>query len=1020
MKDTVLVLSTMSDAFDNYPAATKKWIADDADGKPREVPFSRETYFEGEEHSVNSFDELAELLTRVSSQPHLMVTRGSIAEGTNPKRMRRTTRRSNPATGAIAEESHYWLALDIDSLPLPHEGFDPFLDAAATVAFVKERLPAAFRDATCWYAHSSGAGFKAGIRLRLAFWLDRPIGTTELKVWLGQSVGRNKIYPLDTQVFFCGQPIYIAAPVIVDLSDPLGGHPRCGIVRGSSDTVTVPEIEQPERRRMKSGKAVIVVSSDIPRSRSFKAALGRIGDHDGGYGCYEAIKHVVGWFFHAHGGTADVEALTAEIKARVAAAQWDKDKGRTTEYFAQKTGRDLDNLIRFVQRRQRDQEKLARQEKAAAAVAAAKQRRHEEGLPLAAAERKIEKAVDKFYDRDVVKDMRTKSAGKKRHQNYTQAGIKTSAGTGKTYRTIKKAVAAVEKGIGSIIAVPAHVKAEEAVLLANELAGREIAAVWRGEARPDPDAAGELMCRSQKLVKEARAAGLAREDVCKVCPFKGICGYHIQERKTAPIWVVAHALLFTMPPKTMREHHVLIIDEAIQVRPHTDSIAIDALTAERKRVPEVAAKVAEALRATKAGTALKRETLAACGVTWEACRKASKIEKNNFPKLRLEPGNEDHNLTRAKEAQAAFKQTLVLKKLWDELAAFLGGTRGDAYVSTRMRISKKGDAVEVSTRKELNPEWLDRSVLALDATLDEQVARVLLPRLKLAADVRARFGEGVTVRQVHDDAVAYYRLRSKEKVGSEWVYRPEPLLHAVMRKMESLCARTAGEVGLIAPKSAARLMEELWTTSGTKPANLRTVVQAPTGNLETISYGVLRGLNALEHVQHVVVLSRPEPPAAAVEHSARVLFDHHPERSLAGEAGYPAGLAALRMADGSDVTVRQYHHTDRVCRAILEQAREAELIQALSRGRPVRRTADTPLVVEIVTSTPLQGLTVDEVTSFEEWLNPPRRIADLLVERGMVPEPWEGKWAVLRDLYPTVAALKMAAGRQHLPLLLSS
>jgi hypothetical protein len=684
------------------------------------------------------------------------------------------------------------------------------------------------------------------------------------------------------------------------------------------------------------------------------------------------------------------------------------------------------------------------------AAEALKPRWPDEGMPLEKAERELNKAIRKFFTRDVPKGIEqrakhkaaqeasdkrweaqrkeasehAKAEGRKlRRQarprvpapDYPQTGIRVTPGGGKTHATIEELVALANKGTRSGYAVPAHVKAAEIVQALNQRAGRVIAAVWLGESQPDPDAPGETVCRRPDAVKAIREAGGRRSDLCGspekgTCQFYKRCRYRQQEAQRPLVWVFPHALLDYPPPAAIRDVDVLIIDEGLQNNPRRHRLPITEILAPREHIPEVAKRAVDALLATEAGTPLRRETLNAGGITHAACESARKLEAGNYPEVKVVPGDSDKaNIERARTAAKDHKRTARLQRLWRELAAFLGLERGYDDASTRLTITKDGQSVEIGTRHELNEEWLHRPVLYLDGTLDERLARAWLPRLKLTADIRVKLGDGVTVRQVANKPVGYRRLFTRSKGDDDkWHAEPGPLLRDIMRKVEASCAQyrhTGGAVSLIAPKTAAELMEKLWQEHG-KPANLITL--HPVDASKTLHFNALRGVNSLENVRLHIVVSRPEMRAAALEADGVIMLDRHPTRSLAKEAGYEPRRAALRMANGSVAQVTEYVHPDPAFQTLLEQRREAELLQAIHRARPIRRGTDRPLTIDIITSVPLD-VSVHQAVTLDDWLRV--SVEEMLVARGFLPDSWEDKHAVLRDVFPSADAVRKAAGR---------
>ena len=92
-------------------------------------------------------------------------------------------------------------------------------------------------------------------------------------------------------------------------------------------------------------------------------------------------------------------------------------------------------------------------------------------------------------------------------------------------------------------------------------------------------------------------------------------------------------------------------------------------------------------------------------------------------------------------------------------------------------------------------------------------------------------------------------------------------------------------------------------------------------------------------------------------------------------------------------------HADSTAEAIRWSICEAELIQAMGRGRGVNRTAGKPLQIDLLTDVVLP-VTVNELVTWSE-LRPTRR--DLMAARGVVLENAADMAACFPDLWPTAA-----------------
>lgn len=124
------------------------------------------------------------------------------------------------------------IAGDADPTPI-----DPVRDWALVCAASVATLPAEFQGITAWWQMTSSAGIKPGIRLRLWFWLDRPVSDAEAKRWLEGC-------PVDTALYNPVQAHYVAAPIF----DPTSLDPvpkRSGWFWRCANMVPVPELPEP-------------------------------------------------------------------------------------------------------------------------------------------------------------------------------------------------------------------------------------------------------------------------------------------------------------------------------------------------------------------------------------------------------------------------------------------------------------------------------------------------------------------------------------------------------------------------------------------------------------------------------------------------------------------------------------------------------------------------------------------------------------------------------------------------------
>jgi hypothetical protein len=170
--------------------------------------------FDGWTERVNDLDEIEALLNRLIHNPRLCVVRGELVDAPHSTGIRRLVH-PDPATGdqpTLRDVPRQWLAIDAEGVERP-PGLD-LSDFPACARAALQRLPAPFHGADCLVQATAGHGLKPDLRLRLWFWLSRPVTGAELKRWM-------KGAPADPSIFAAAQIIYTAAPVFENCTDHL-------------------------------------------------------------------------------------------------------------------------------------------------------------------------------------------------------------------------------------------------------------------------------------------------------------------------------------------------------------------------------------------------------------------------------------------------------------------------------------------------------------------------------------------------------------------------------------------------------------------------------------------------------------------------------------------------------------------------------------------------------------------------------------------------------------------------------
>jgi putative DNA primase/helicase len=114
------------------------------------------------------------------------------------------------------------------------------------------------------------------------------------------------------------------------------------------------------------------------------------------------------------------------------------------------------------------------------------------------------------------------------------------------------------------------------------------------------------------------------------------------------------------------------------------------------------------------------------------------------------------------------------------------------------------------------------------------------------------------------------------------------------------------------------------------------------------------------------------------------------------------------MRDGPVAAIPSPTHPDPRAEAVRWQICEAELIQAIGRGRAVNRTAENPLKIDIVTNYPLP-IVVDELTT---WALIQPTDVEIMRSRGAVPTTYRDMATAYPDLFTSEDAARKSLTRE--------
>jgi hypothetical protein len=191
-------------------------------------------------------------------------------------------------------------------------------------------------------------------------------------------------------------------------------------------------------------------------------------------------------------------------------------------------------------------------------------------------------------------------------------------------------------------------------------------------------------------------------------------------------------------------------------------------------------------------------------------------------------------------------------------------------------------------------------------------------------------------------------------------------------------------------------------------------VSAPSAGADIAHFGNIRGTNEFEDHEAVIILGGEQPsPRDAERRAMAIWYDtKQPIRCFPpgpkGQAQYPYRLRSYTIRDGGRCQVRVRVHPDRRVQAVVEQTREAEMIQAIDRLRLIHSTREK--TVYVLCNIPLD-IPVDELVTWRELVGD-SRLADALAaceERGWDVLPLAPN--KLNHLFPELWGTARAAER---------
>jgi putative DNA primase/helicase len=578
----------------------------------------------------------------------------------------------------------------------------------------------------------------------------------------------------------------------------------------------------------------------------------------------------------------------------------------------------------------------------------------------------------------------------------------------------------------TIFAVPSHKLGDE---LVARIEGSGLSAgAWRGRMAENP-MTEDLMCLKPKEVERVIEAGLPVEGtLCSrkinekeyTCEHYSGCPYQLQkaELRHKDVVVVPHASLFFEMP-AINSRGVTFIDEGfwqsslMKDAGHENVIMSlgvfrDADTAfpnhkwyeehEQSDLAEMRKKVADALEAHHHGH-IRRNHMA--GVLNNSARyvEARHYEGKTIVRPSTYPGmppDEFRNALKQAHANKGATRRIHLWKVLEELLSNPEIERSGLIVRTE---DKDGNpAVELRKREDIKVGWADGSVVILDATLSPELVQPYFDRPLIFQQSQQVICEHVSVLQTVDKSFSASYLIPNDGLPEDERNRRCNRAREVWRWV---CLRAIeysdqGKDGIDVLVICQQGLEAILVELGLP------------GNVDIAHFKAIRGLDKWGGVRCLIVVGRTIPSPSVIEEITETVSGIAVNEKVSDE-WYPQQSVGIRLTDGTGWPVDNDRHPDPLAEAVRYQICEAELEQAIGRGRAVNRTAETPLQIDILTDVCLP-LVVDEPVRWKEVA--PDKIEEMICH-GLVTSSHSVAARLYPDLWKSADALKKAVERKR-------
>ena len=577
-----------------------------------------------------------------------------------------------------------------------------------------------------------------------------------------------------------------------------------------------------------------------------------------------------------------------------------------------------------------------------------------------------------------------------------RALVTGAQGTGKS-RTCAETIAELpHRDLSIWWLVPSLRKAEEQAGEYDRLCTTDsmAARVVRGRGAIDPCNDDEAMCPRHPVVNRAAAMGVnVQEAICdNGCSLRCSCSFQRQAAalRNDPVGLFLMANDYLWLPCPAPHPDLVVVDESVVDK------AREIISFDPSRI------VADELWAGgDLDEAMQRRRLA-------LLVRAAVVEH---------PGRELAFLREHGAAVEAVRDALKHLAKREEAQPVLDGRMSDKTIADILDAIEAREILKIQRlfrqigrelglpRARLNSAWFDPAARVMVGGEIERAPRVFVsalrrPRLTKEIPVLALDGTGSLAlnQQIFGEHMTGERFavpRDAEVIQVSGKTFSRQSLTGTDRRGTPISPKRIHEAARLRAQvlDLLRLLpgQVLWTTYKQVEDILRPDLPP---HVQTAHFGALRGLNSYEHCETAVLLGREQPSAQAIEALTR------PFCATDSEPFIPIGEYVLqsrgrRMRNAGPNIAPVQVHPDPRCQAMLEQVREAEIVQAIDRVRPVHNRRR----IIVLTNLALD-ITVDRAVPWTELR--PDKFASAFARHGVLPLSAADLNRAFPDLWSTV------------------